>query len=1202
MPDPEPDPEPTPSTFKGLNLKTPDRFSFVPGEWPAYKKQVERWFLLSEARNMNSMEKREALLYMMGQQADQIVTTFREKVTDTLSFKDFIKLFDDYFTPKTNLVAERGKFWDRRQKEGESNEDFICEIYNLGDQCGYSEKLPEHLRDKLCHGMSDRHLAAELRSNGALTLETVTTRMRCKESISNDIQSEKERAKESLRLVKSEVKVESLDSVSKNKKPHFKNKDVGAAAKSSGDGNRCFRCGEPYSFEHRRRCPAIRATCSNCARKGHYSKCCMQQKLKEVVQTEGTDRDQFSDDEYYTLSSVQAPGNSPWRAQVQVGRNSIIFKADPGADVTAISSKQFELLSPKPRWKTAQVTLCGPDRAPLDTQKVFGAELKFRDKVIRAKVYVVRGLEENLLGRMECVQLQLVQWNGDECEILKLHPVSIRTTAAHTWDPKLEFPECFQGLGIMPVEYKITLREGALPFVINAPRRIPHPIRDQVKAQLDQMEKDGVISEITEPTEWCAGLVPVPKASDPTKILLCVDHIQLNKAIVRERILLPSVEETLAKFAGAKIFSKLDCKDSFWQVQLHPQKDREFSWDQPQEAAFDQLKEKLASSPILCHYDPAKEHRVATDASLIGLGGVLEQLEDGEWKPVSYASRRLTETESRYAPIEREALGIVWACHKYHEFIMGKEFVVRTDHKPLVSIFGSKNLDDMTPRLQRLRLKLLPYSFTVEYVPGKEHHIPDWLSRSPPNVEPTVMEKYLIAEIKHSGEFAVESLPVKDCRLEEIFEASKDDQTIAKVIQWIRRGFPEKRGHIGGEAAKLWTLRYDLMEQDGIVLYKNRLVIPENPPGLRRSILKSLHEGHQSLSTMRNRAATAVYWPGLSSQLAEVVDSCETCCKNKKGQVEPLMSSVLPDYPWQCVVMDVAEVNNINYLVIADRYSRYPEIHQLDNLTSGTMVIKCKETFSRHGIPAEVRCDNATPFMGAPFQAFLHAWGITMITSSPRYPKSNGQAESAVKIVKKILKYSKDPYLGLLAYRNTPLADINASPAQLSMGRILRSTLPTSSGQLQPQTVAPSVVRERDKLRKEKQARNHDLAHGSRNVPPLLAGDQVWVKDLQRNGTIEARAHTPRSYIVATDKGRLRRNRIHLNKIPAQDREDSGDSMTVLPQAARFPTTNEDTVNPNVPRQEDPPATEALEVPARLQSPRRTRSGRVVRAPDKLNL
>jgi hypothetical protein len=71
--------------------------------------------------------------------------------------------------------------------------------------------------------------------------------------------------------------------------------------------------------------------------------------------------------------------------------------------------------------------------------------------------------------------------------------------------------------------------------------------------------------------------------------------------------------------------------------------------------------------------------------------------------------------------IEREALAIVWACLKFHEFVMGKEFSILTDHKPLITILGIKDINDMSSRLQRMRLKLMPYSYDMQYIPGKDH-------------------------------------------------------------------------------------------------------------------------------------------------------------------------------------------------------------------------------------------------------------------------------------------------------------------------------------------------------------------------------------------------------------------------------------------------------------------------------------------------
>lgn len=110
-------------------------------------------------------------------------------------------------------------------------------------------------------------------------------------------------------------------------------------------------------------------------------------------------------------------------------------------------------------------------------------------------------------------------------------------------------------------------------------------------------------------------------------------------------------------------------------------------------------------------YDPNKEHRICSDASNYALGATLEQQEMERWKPVAYVSRRLNDTEGRYAIIVMEALGILWSCLKFQDFILGKNFLVVTDHKPLVSILKQKPLDELSPRLQRVKMKLMRFVF-----------------------------------------------------------------------------------------------------------------------------------------------------------------------------------------------------------------------------------------------------------------------------------------------------------------------------------------------------------------------------------------------------------------------------------------------------------------------------------------------------------
>ena len=129
-------------------------------------------------------------------------------------------------------------------------------------------------------------------------------------------------------------------------------------------------------------------------------------------------------------------------------------------------------------------------------------------------------------------------------------------------------------------------------------------------------------------------------------------------------------------------------------------------------------------------YDP----KISTDASKDGLGAVLLQKHPQGWKPVAYGARGLTDSECRYAQIEKECLSIVFGCQKFHHYVFGlPALTLETDHKPLVPL-SQKPLNTITPRLQRLMLKLQAYNFTIVWTPGKELYLADALSRSNPKV------------------------------------------------------------------------------------------------------------------------------------------------------------------------------------------------------------------------------------------------------------------------------------------------------------------------------------------------------------------------------------------------------------------------------------------------------------------------------------
>ena len=118
-------------------------------------------------------------------------------------------------------------------------------------------------------------------------------------------------------------------------------------------------------------------------------------------------------------------------------------------------------------------------------------------------------------------------------------------------------------------------------------------------------------------------------------------------------------------------------------------------WTANQEEAFVKVKKEISSPRVLALFDVDKESKISADASSYGLESVLLQRHGDAWKPVAFASRCLTETESRNAQIEKEALALTWACEKFSEYILGKPFELETDHKPLVPILGKKCLDSL---------------------------------------------------------------------------------------------------------------------------------------------------------------------------------------------------------------------------------------------------------------------------------------------------------------------------------------------------------------------------------------------------------------------------------------------------------------------------------------------------------------------------
>ena len=607
-------------------------------------------------------------------------------------------------------------------------------------------------------------------------------------------------------------------------------------------------------------------------------------------------------------------------------------------------------------------------------------------------------------------------------------------------------------------------------------------------------------------------------------------------------------------------------------------KDVTWTWDTQQETAFQEVKTLLSSDTALAHYSPHHKTWVAADASNAGIGAVLMQEQDGKRRPVVFASRSLTEAEKNYAVIEKEALAATWAVERFSQFLLGMDFVIETDHKPLIPLLSTKDITSMPPRIQRFRLRLMRFNPEVVHVPGKNQITADALSRAPVG-RPTPADIHFVGATAEMGRQAIQALPASSQKLQAVRQAQKADSVLTEVREYCVRGWP---GFVPVNPIlqPYWQDRHRLTIIDDLLLYDDRLVIPQS---MRLEMLERLHEGHMGVTKCRSLASSSIWWPSIGAAIEEMVSRCSTCAKHRPEKREPLLPSEFPDRPWERLGMDLFELKGEMYLLAVDYYSRWIEVKHLTSQSSKAVIRHLKAIMSLHGIPDVIVSDNGPQFASSEFLQFAEEYGFVHTTSSPRYPQSNGEAERAVQTIKRMWKKAKDPYLALLSYRNTPLQN-GYSPSQLLMGRRLNTRLPTTPSSLQPATPNHGIVRGKEAASKEKQRDNYDKRHAARTAPTLHPGDRVHIRDLDRPGTVVDQHTSPRSYLVKTDQGTVRRNNRHL-VVPGTPTPPSTPvrSPTLIPT----PTTHGD-------------SPKASSTPKRISAPNPRHSGRQVKAPTRL--
>lgn len=451
-------------------------------------------------------------------------------------------------------------------------------------------------------------------------------------------------------------------------------------------------------------------------------------------------------------------------------------------------------------------------------------------------------------------------------------------------------------------------------------------------------------------------------------------------------------------------------------------KDKAFVWTAECEEAFEELKSRMTSTPLLIHYDPAKETRVETDASDGVVAGVLSQKVDNDWRPVGYFSKTMQGAEHNYPIHDKELLAIVRAVEEWYPLLLGLEgcFEVLTDHHAL-QYFMTKRL--LNARQAGWAELLAPLNFRILYRPGKLNAAADALSRKaedlatqkeiqaayrtqvllpPHKLDPGILEGLQDSDVEDSD--AEDSNICHICAVEAAEESQQRPHGYELIDSIIRTNRESESLASFREIAA--TEQTDWRLKDGLLVKGGRLVVPVDG-NLRTYLLAEFHEqlatAHPGRNKMRALVARQYFWPRMMSDIDRYVRNCLTCRRSHKPRDRPpglLKPLELPDRPWQHVTMDFHAMppDKAGYdqvFVVVDRLGkRSYSLPCYKTTTAKEMAfLYYQHVWRDHGAPETITSDRGPQFISEFWDEFCKILGIRIRLSSAEHPQTDGQTE-----------------------------------------------------------------------------------------------------------------------------------------------------------------------------------------------------------------
>ncbi|MCP3666702.1 MAG: DDE-type integrase/transposase/recombinase, partial [Gammaproteobacteria bacterium] len=425
-------------------------------------------------------------------------------------------------------------------------------------------------------------------------------------------------------------------------------------------------------------------------------------------------------------------------------------------------------------------------------------------------------------------------------------------------------------------------------------------------------------------------------------------------------------------------------------------KDIPFEWDKRCQVSFEVLKARIASPEVLSTYNPNLPTILTTDASDVGLGAVLSQLNEGKEYFIAFASKTLSSTERNYSSPEREALACVWAVEYFQKYLLGIRFTLRTDQRSLLSLLSHSSCQRTSRRIARWRDRLQHFSYLVEHIPGRQNTAADMLSRFGADLEeakspvlPDDDDRVLIAAFSSSTSVSIQ----------DVIQHSQTDADLSQVRDYILSNSWPSRKNVPEHLWGFFDVREELSHKDFCLFRGHRWIIPKS---LHQKILHLLHSGHPGIGNMRQKYNDAYYWPGGSRDVQDYVKQCSACLASGKSSRPPKVPTTAvppPSLPWKKLAIDImgpfwtAPKTQHYIVVVSDYFSKFPEIHLTSSITTSSITTWLTEVFARFRLPDEIVSDNGPQFRSDEFKTFLHQRNIRHNPTAVYNPSQNGLVE-----------------------------------------------------------------------------------------------------------------------------------------------------------------------------------------------------------------